>query len=74
MRDAIDLNLEAIRPPFVPFEHKSIRVLSEKRMEKRKDIYIYVSTILRIFHSFCDKPVLAGKSVDAARNVSVQWQ
>lgn len=40
MRDAIDLNLEAIRPPFVPFEHKSIRVLSEKRMEKRKDIYI----------------------------------
>lgn len=72
MRDAIDLNLEAIRPPFVPFEHKSIRVLLEKRMEKRKDIYI--STILRIFHSFCDKPVLAGKSVDAARNVSVQWQ
>lgn len=54
MRDAIDLNLEAIRPPFVPFEHKSIRVLSEKRMEKRKDIYIryYVYSIVSAINQF----------------------
>lgn len=62
MRDAIDLNLEAIR---------SIRTEVDSRpfgkKNGKKKGYIY--TILRIFHSFCDKPVLAGKSVRCSQRI-----
>lgn len=53
------------------FTEVDSRPFGEKK-GKRKNIY--VRAILHIFYSFYDKPVLAERSVDAARNVSVQWQ
>lgn len=61
-------------PPLPPSYHHLNG--SRKRKERRKNIY--VRTILHVYScilSFHYKPVLAEKkSVDAARNVSVQWQ